>query len=426
MLRTRTAYAYSWTVRPAELTLEALDDQRWLYAALTLETSAVLRRAVSEDGLNPWEYFRDGEYPAARAEKDEIERLVERLLATVDQDTLAVLWEEQRDWLQAQAGRAVDDPKERERRLAFWMLHLALEQARDRRRQDSLAPPRATDPVFANEPELLNAMHDGLLPLDDRTIPPGWFGSDNVLRWGEHALFPHPHLAPMRELVAALIELAVEGSAKVYIAIDPLRRIPLSNVKPRLLLDQWTGITLTPKILDSLDSKDIQDSFHRAVGRDPSEQRVLPLLGTWFRWRRRDDKGSFDPVRRLYIEEVVAPARGKPAAAGDLICSRALHTERDTAAHAFTHVDGKVCAFDAVAYAPSEQAPMAELGHPNQARKLWRVDGALSDEIWGELVGLFFRYNELIAEHFLLAVDIPNPMSSAPPLPVVRPRNGVA
>lgn len=99
----------------------------------------------------------------------------------------------------------------------------------------------------------------------------------------------------MRELVARLIDLAIEGSAQVYMAIDPLRRMPLSEVRTRLLLDQWTGITLTPEILDSLDSKDLADSFHRATGRHPLEERAWPLLGTWFRWKHRRDKSRLIP-----------------------------------------------------------------------------------------------------------------------------------
>lgn len=31
---------------------------------------------------------------------------------------------------------------------------------------------------------------------------------------------------------------------------------------------------------------------------------------------------------------------------------------------------------------------------------MWRVDGPMSDEQWMEVVGLFFRGNELIGEHF--------------------------
>jgi hypothetical protein len=82
------------------------------------------------------------------------------------------------------------------------------------------------------------------------------------------------------------------------------------------------------------------------------------------------------------------------------VINRELHAERDTHARRFTHVDGKVCRYPVETYAPSVNDPRAELGRPERARKLWRVDGDLTDEQWFELVGLFFRGNELIAEHF--------------------------
>jgi hypothetical protein len=51
-------------------------------------------------------------------------------------------------------------------------------------------------------------------------------------------------------------------------------------------------------------------------------------------------------------------------------------------------------------YGPTAANPRARPGAPERRRKLWRVDGPMSDEQWMELVGLFFRGNELIGEHF--------------------------
>src|SRR5205814_1164866 len=80
--------------------------------------------------------------------------------------------------------------------------------------------------------------------------------------------------------------------------------------------------------------------------------------------------------------------------------NRELHAERDTKLRRFTHVDGKVCCYPAEAYAPSLTAVNAAPGKPAKSRKLWRVDGPLTDEEWATLVGLHFRGNDLIAEHF--------------------------
>lgn len=48
---------------------------------------------------------------------------------------------------------------------------------------------------------------------------------------------------------------------------------------------------------------------------------------------------------------------------------------------------------------PTTARPDAPLGVAARARKLWRVDGAMSDRTWGTLIGLHFRQNELIQEH---------------------------
>ena len=79
--------------------------------------------------------------------------------------------------------------------------------------------------------------------------------------------------------------------------------------------------------------------------------------------------------------------------------TRELHAERDTVAHGFTHVDGKICWYDAAKYAPTVAHPDAPLGNATRSRKLWRVDGPMTDRTWEVLVGLHFRQNELIQEH---------------------------
>lgn len=80
--------------------------------------------------------------------------------------------------------------------------------------------------------------------------------------------------------------------------------------------------------------------------------------------------------------------------------NRELHAERDTLTHAFTHVDGKVKHYPAETYRVDRHHPRADAGPHSHSRKLWRVDGHLTDEQWSELVGLHFRHNELVAEHF--------------------------
>jgi hypothetical protein len=178
--------------------------------------------------------------------------------------------------------------------------------------------------------------------------------------------------------------------------VHPFRRSTEEALQYRLLEDRWDGMRVTPETLDSLDRHDTGTSFHAAGDRSAADELFNPLLGTWFDWRaRRDD--AHDPIKRLYIREVKPPDTGRGELAA--VHNRELHAERDTRAHRFQHVDGKVCRYATNTYTPSRTNPRATLGAPTHSRKLWRVDGALADEQWSELVGLFFRGNELIEEH---------------------------
>ncbi|HMS72251.1 MAG TPA: hypothetical protein PKB03_04390, partial [Baekduia sp.] len=151
--------------------------------------------------------------------------------------------------------------------------------------------------------------------------------------------------------------------------------------------------------LDSLDRHDTGvPSFH-AAEQGSGQRFFFPLLGTWFDWDRRSRHDTTDPVKRLYIREV-RPAYNRDGALLVAVRNRELHAERDTAQRRFTHVDGKMCEDAADGYAPSATNPGVEPGKFTRSRKLWRVDGDMSDEEWAALVGLHFRGNELIAEHF--------------------------
>lgn len=166
-----------------------------------------------------------------------------------------------------------------------------------------------------------------------------------------------------------------------------------------MLEDYWSGIRLTKENLDSLDAHDVGVvAFHAAVNRSEAADFLFPLLGTWFDWQRRGDT-PHDPVKRLYIREVRPADNGR---GGKLVAvrNRELHAERDTFTRRFRHVDGKVRRYPAETYGPRKEDPRVVFGPPSHERKLWRVDGPMTDEEWCDLVGLFFRQNELIEEYF--------------------------
>ena len=104
----------------------------------------------------------------------------------------------------------------------------------------------------------------------------------------------------------------------------------------------------------------------------------------------------------------------------EAVLNRELHTERDTRPRKFTHVDGKIVRYLTETYGPTASRPRALPGPYERKRKLWRVDGPMSDEQWMEVVGLFFRGNNSLAS----TSRMPSPNGcdhrSLPPAPPPR------
>ena len=365
-----------------------------------IRDSRLLRLALAESRFSPFDLYEDGAYPDHQDAKAEVERLAETYLAPLDAEGLKDALAEHAAYLsewQPERLEQARTPQDFARLCAFAEIHAALMRTEAELRLASFSAPRETDPVFDAAPALFGSLQDGMIALAPENIDPGWVATNAVFFVGEGALFPHPLLAGYRELLGLLAELAGDPALRVLVALDPHRHARREDLQYRLLEDYWDGMKLTRETLDSLDGHDQGTSFHAAVGRNEAETLFNPLLGTWFDWRGRADDPD-DPVKRLYIREVKPPhgpfGREIPA-----VLNRELHAERDTAARRFTHVDGKVCRYPLETYPASASDPRAALPAPERARKLWRVDGPMSDTQWCELVGQFYRGNELIAEH---------------------------
>lgn len=363
--------------------------------------SALLRRALGPVRFDPWEFFNEGAYPAHRAEKDEVEAFVREYVGSLDRSGLKAAVQRHADYLREWAPDRVKAAKtsaDIARLCAFAELQNAIADAEHELMLASLLAPGRSDPVFCEHPELYDDLFDGLMRLTAAHIEEPWVDTNAAFFIGESVLFPHPFLAEYRELLGALADLASDPALRVYVAIDPYRVGGRDELQYRLLLDYWDGLKLTPQTLDSLDQHDQGSSFHAAGERGEAETLLHPLLGTWFHWKARADDGS-DPVKRLYIQEL-KPGEDRHGDPYEAVLNRELHSERDTSTRRFTHVDGKIARYPTDIYAPSATSPRALPGPPERTRKLWRVDGPMSDEQWMEVVGLFFRGNELIGEHF--------------------------
>jgi len=350
-----------------------------------------------------WEFFEEGSYPEHGAVKEEVEAHVAALIGTYDASSLAASLDRHdfylREWVpeRLDAAQAED---ELARLVAFADLQYRVEDDRAGLMLKTLNLPKPNDFVFEQLPSIYEHLtRDGLFRITPENIPTEWFGAEAVFAAGEDALFPHPRLAQKRELVGLLMELAEQDDLRVSVALHPFRQGKLADVRPRLLEDYWSGIKTTQANLDSLDAHNVGNpAFHAAGQRSPVQELFYPLLGTWFDWTRRGDDHT-DPVKRLYVREIRPPEDGH---GNQLIAvyNNELHTERDTQRHRFTHIDGKVRRYPAETYGPSRHDPRADCGPPSHSRKLWRVDGSLTDEQWSDLIGLHFRGNDLIGEHF--------------------------
>jgi hypothetical protein len=376
---------------------------------LTLENSTLLRLLVDDPHSDVWDFWADGEYPAHAAAKAEVERgVAAHSTALSDDDVVATLAAEPRlvQWVRMK--RYVDVDRDARRIAAFYRFAGEVGAAERALHLASLEHPRAHDRVFGADPdgELFRSItRDGLLPLTPELIPAEHVGDYAHFAVGEQAIFPHPRLRVARELVWQLVELVTEASVSVAIAIDPHRLVPIADVPLWVLEDYWSGVVVDAQSLDSLDSKHLGHSFHAARGRSEADDFFFPLLGTRFEWRRRDDD-DVDVVKTMQIEEIVPPD-SRVSADDDFVWNRLAHAERDTARRRFTHLDGKVQLYEKTRYGPSAWAPMAAPGDPVCARKLWRVDGEIDDEVFANLLGLFYRGNELIEEHFRAALAGP-------------------
>lgn len=332
---------------------------------LEVPTSPLLRRAVAEDRFDVTDYLRDGSYDGFRAEKDEVELRIAELDAALrggyrNAGEVDFYLEHM---FPPDALAAASESGGLDRLRAFAALQKQLDDALYELEDRALEPPMATDPTFAARPDLFDALdpRDRLLPLTRNLVEDERLGDDALAAWDGEALYPHPHLAPMRELVWELRDLAADGELHVSIAVHPYRITRVEDIQHRLLLDYWSGIQLTRENLDSLDGHDVDVStFHGATSRSPAREFFRPLLGTWFDWIARKD-GPDDPVKRLYVREVrpTTDRHGEPLVAA---LNRELHAERDTHARRFVHVDGKLRRYPAETYGPSPIAPRADFG----------------------------------------------------------------
>ncbi len=372
-----------------------------------IERSGLLRAVIDDTGVQVWDFrtdvgvrgrtFADETDPALR---EEVEQRVDEVLAGSSDADLAAFAREDSFFRigHIKPGELAEDPEAEARRLvALRVVELGLARSTARLERDAFGPPQRNARTFSVVPGLWDALDDeGLLPPDADRAPEMPMSDDGYLHFGDHVLFPHPDLRANRELWWDLCELAVEG-LDVRVAIDPHRVVVRDELPLRLLKDYWFGVKVMRDNLDSLADEDLGWAVHYRNPESEMGQRLeifFPLLATEFRWSRGPDA-----LKLLDVEEIVPPGSSQTRS-GETIRNRFLHSRRDTTRRAFIHANAALRVYDATKYTPSREAPLAGRDRPTGQRKLWQVDGDLSDEQWSRLLSGWFRQNELVIEYF--------------------------
>jgi len=367
---------------------------------LDLASSSLLRASLDEHFFRIWDFACDGEFPHHREQKMEFDGWVDRILETTPPAELRALARQDRSLRQGSTFRGFEpfDPDTGDLSvIAIRQLELAVYSAENRLVDAAYSPASKQDRVCQVVHGLFEQLtaRDRLLRLTPEMVRGRRGFSDRVFCVGDYGIFPHPALRPARELVHDLCALA-EAGAEVQVAIDPHSVVPRSEIADVGLFDYWFGLKLDIDRLD--DPTAIGCTVH---GRRPEAQNgyTFPLLRTEFRWRAEG------PLKTLEVQETVPRDRawgdhgGRVHRGSRYVANRYLHSIRDTDRRRFIHLDGAAKAFPREQYGPTVEQPDLPQGEPVY-RKLFRLDGHISEEDWGRLVAHFFRGNELVIEYF--------------------------
>lgn len=190
-------------------------------------------------------------------------------------------------------------------------------------------------------------------------------------------------------LIGSLMSLAGQGHS-VSLAIDERRLHPRSEHLRIEERDYWGGPPLTFERLDDPNRRAPEILQHGW----PVGAKLLP----WEIDEHVSVRTKLDGARRtIEIEEVTKPSLESHS---EYQLVRYAHAERDITSHTFTHLDGAVRFYDRGRYEArrDERWPTDESNSPVGRRKVFRVDGDLTDEQWLDTVALWFRGNRLIWE----------------------------
>jgi hypothetical protein len=183
---------------------------------------------------------------------------------------------------------------------------------------------------------------------------------------------------------------AEQRESQVAVALNTAHCAPVTETMAVFEEDYWYG---PPFALQR-----IHDPTWTGVTRHwtqpPGEPLHYPVAVTEFVWQL-----DSPTLKSLQIEETYYPmdTEWNPQDDKPWFINRYVHSIRDMAAHSFVHLDGAVKLFDKANYDPYKRRSKRAALH---YKKLFRIDGVISDDDWMQLVAHYLRGNDHVHEYF--------------------------
>ncbi|MDQ3913800.1 MAG: hypothetical protein M3285_02790 [Actinomycetota bacterium] len=284
----------------------------------------------------------------------------------------------------------IDTDEERDDYLAEMLLELWLGRVRYRA-ADEIAG-KLSDRAFAAAPHLpTKRTKDGLYKLDDDLLLHDHYAVlDKVAIPPSMFLRRHFGGTPSFDFLRRLALLAQHPGRSVAVGLDTAHSAPVADVVTVFEEDYWYG---PPFSLAGIDDPG-QVGVTRHWTRPPVQPLHYPVAVTEFRWQLNSET-----QKALEIEETYFPLEPEwdPQAGHPWFINRYVHSLRDMDKGSFVHLDGAVKLFAKEGYDPYERRPKRSGLH---YKKLFRVDGAIPNDDWMQLVAHYLRGNDHVHEYF--------------------------
>jgi hypothetical protein len=242
-----------------------------------------------------------------------------------------------------------------------------------------LASKKTDEELFLLDQDLTLKSH--YATLGDMAIPPSMF-----LRRSFGAT---PNFVFLRRLGGLATD---HPETQVAVALNTAHCAPAAETMSIFEEDYWYG---PPFSVEGVDDP-TKFGLTRHWTQPPGEPLHYPIASTDFLWQVDEPH-----LKSLQIEESYYPwDRESDYQAGHpWFVNRYVHSIRDIKRRTFVHLDGAVKLFAKDGYEPTPAKPRPKRSALSY-KKVFRVDGDISDDDWMQLVAHFFKSNDHIHEYF--------------------------